>query len=191
MASRSASARTGRVCSRDSIASNAAIIAPCCWRSFEERAVRLAAESAAAEERSLRLAAESAAAEERSLRLAAKSAAAEERAARLAAKSAAAEERAARLAAKSAAAEERAARLAAEAVSTEERQQHGAMIAAFEAMLSREQTLPVRAEAERDAILASSSWRMTGPLRRLVDRLRALLAASTTALLLTWSGAMA
>ena len=102
-----------------------------------------------------------------------------------------ADERSLRIAAESAAAEERAARLAAEAVSTEERQQHRAMIAAFEAMLSREQTERLRAEAERDAILASSSWRMTGPLRRLVDRLRALLAASTTALLLTWSGAMA
>ena len=65
------------------------------------------------------------------------------------------------------------------------------MIAAFEAMLSREQTQRLRAEAERDALLASSSWRMTGPLRWLVHRLRTLLAVSTIALLLTWSRAMA
>src|SRR5205085_213476 len=111
---------------------------------------------------------------------------AEERSLRIAA-----EERSLRLAAESAAAEERAARLAAETVSAEERRQYGATVAAIETMLSREQTQRLRAEAERDALLASSSWRMTGPLRWLVHRLRTLLAVSTIALLLTWSRAMA
>jgi len=152
----------------------------------DERSLRIAAESAVAEERSLRIAAE-----ERSLRIAAESAAAEERSLRLAVESAAAEERSLRLAGENALAEERAARLAAETVSAEERRQHGATIAAIEAMLSREQTQRLRAEAERDGLLASSSWRMTGPLRWLVHRLRTLLAVSTIALLLTWSRAMA
>ena len=138
--------------------------------------------TATADERSLRIAAESAVAEERSLRIAAESAAAE---------SAAAEERSLRLAGENALAEERAARLAAETVSAEERRQHGATIAVIEAMLSREQTQRLRAEAERDGLLASSSWRMTGPLRWLVHRLQTLLAVSTIALLLTWSRAMA
>jgi len=142
--------------------------------------------TATADERSLRIAAESAVAEERSLRLAA-----EERSLRIAAESAAAEERSLRLAGENALAEERAARLAAETVSAEERRQYGATVAAIETMLSREQTQRLRAEAERDALLASSSWRMTGPLRWLVHRLRTLLAVSTIALLLTWSRAMA
>lgn len=140
--------------------------------SAEERAQRGAAEITLEEERIRRNAAESAAAEEQAARTAAEITLAEERIRRNAAESAMADERSLRLAAESASAEERAARLAAETVSAEERQQHGATIAAFEAMLSDEQTQRLRAEAERDAILASSSWRLTGPLRRFVDRLR-------------------
>src|SRR5262249_11444981 len=41
-----------------------------------------------------------------------------------------------------------------------------------EAALVRERTLRATAESERDAVLASTTWRITAPLRRAVDRLR-------------------
>jgi hypothetical protein len=38
--------------------------------------------------------------------------------------------------------------------------------------LKREQTLRTQAEAERDAVLSSTGWRIAAPLRRVVDRVR-------------------
>ncbi len=43
--------------------------------------------------------------------------------------------------------------------------------AAHEA-LERERALRVQAESERDALLSSTSWRMTAPLRQVIDRIR-------------------
>jgi hypothetical protein len=47
-----------------------------------------------------------------------------------------------------------------------------AMRAAHAEVLEREKVLRARAEAERDAMLSSTSWRMTAPLRRVVNRFR-------------------
>jgi len=46
------------------------------------------------------------------------------------------------------------------------------MQAAHAQALERENMLRAQAEAERDAVLSSTSWRMTAPLRRVVDRFR-------------------
>lgn len=43
--------------------------------------------------------------------------------------------------------------------------------AAHEA-LERERALRAQAESERDALLSSTSWRMTAPLRLVIDRIR-------------------
>jgi hypothetical protein len=37
---------------------------------------------------------------------------------------------------------------------------------------ARERALRAQAESERDALLSSTSWRMTAPLRQLIDRIR-------------------
>jgi hypothetical protein len=43
---------------------------------------------------------------------------------------------------------------------------------AAHAALERERALRAQAESERDALLSSTSWRMTAPLRQLIDRIR-------------------
>jgi hypothetical protein len=46
------------------------------------------------------------------------------------------------------------------------------MQAAHAQALERENMLRAQAEAERDAVLSSTSWRITAPLRRVVNRFR-------------------
>jgi glycosyltransferase involved in cell wall biosynthesis len=46
------------------------------------------------------------------------------------------------------------------------------LLRATHAALERERALRAQAESERDALLSSTSWRMTAPLRQVIDRIR-------------------
>ena len=48
------------------------------------------------------------------------------------------------------------------------------IVTAHEAALTRERTLRAEAESERNAMLSSTFWRMTAPMRRAVNWLRRL-----------------